>query len=421
MWPTGIPAVEFLAPLRLWAIPGAVLFFVIVGSFAIRRRGELKKSIFAREFMEKGDMLPCSMKIVAIVAIAFAAVCFALAWAKPEAISQVTTPRFGGIRLVYISDVSISMDATDVEEGGVIVSRIAAAKQFLLAFEHALASDPEITGNYPRTMIPFAGAAATYGGFTASSIYMHELITFLSTEGMIGRQGSDLSLAIETYRTLIEDNPKDNATVDIGIILSDGGNDPGGFAIDIGALNESLSGIREKAEIIAVGFGGDDATTIPNRRLVTKEVFGPYGETMEIPDAQIVGGMGGVLLKPSGEPWTSAFDEEMMANLAGASEKCFRLPSLSDPTDKNGASTTARSSRCRRTQGVSGAVQEVKQLLLHKRTSLPSVTEERRVPVEAWFGAVGFVFLFIGLSSERLYGVWRRRMRERPMREELFR
>ncbi len=410
----GISGIEFLAPERLWAIPGVLLFFAAISILSFRRLAELKRTLFAREFIRKEDVLPFRMKVVAVFATALAAVCFALAWAMPVAIQEISTPRFGGIRLTYISDVSVSMDALDVKEGEEATSRIAAGKRFLFAFERALASDPEIRGSYPRTVIPFAGATTTYGGWTTSAVYIRELITALSTEGMIGKQGSDLALALETYRELMEEHPKESTMTDIGIIISDGGNDPGGFVIDVGALRATLALLHGNAEIVTVGLGDDAPSTIPNRRIgEVATIAGEFGETVMVPDPRLVERTQGVLKKPNGDPWLSAFDEEMMADLAGAPERCFRLAP--------GAASGSGAHRCGRVESVEGMVGEIKKLLLKKRTALPPSVSMRRTSIIHWFGAFGIIFLLTGLLCERTYGLWRRRMAEHPMREVLFR
>lgn len=408
----GLPDIEFLAPERLWAIPGALVIFLVVTAFAFRNLAELKRSLFAREFVRKEDMLPIRMKALSFVAMVVAAILLALATAMPVAVMEVSTPRYGGVRLTYIVDVSISMDALDGSAGPPVKSRFTLTRESLFALEDALLNDPALRGVYPRTVIPFAGAATTYGPWTTSEVYMHELLRALSTEGMIGKQGSDLAFALETYRNQMAEYPKEALTTDIGIVISDGGNDPGGFVIDVEKLAATLAALRREATIVAVGIGGDQPATIPNRRVVEDEVsYGDMMESVKVPNPRNIERLDGVLKKPSGEPWLSAFDEAMMLTLSGVPERCvrFRETPSGDPR------------QCRGAASVPEMVNALREIILANRTTLPPEVVLRRTPVALYFGLLAALFLTLGLLAERIYGAWRRRASEPPMREVLFR
>src|SRR5205814_148200 len=84
----------------------------------------------------------------------------------------------------------------------------------------------------------------------------------------------------------------------------------GGIVLDVGALNESLSRIRGTAELIAVGFGGNEEATIPNRKIVEEPLSYDENGTITAPNPRNVEREQGVLMRPTGEPWLSAFDEE---------------------------------------------------------------------------------------------------------------
>ena len=102
-----------------------------------------------------------------------------------------------------------------------------------------------------------------------------------------------------------------------------------------------------------------------------------------------------------------------MEELAGAPERCCRLAP--------GVSSGSVAYRCGRVESIEGMVGEIKKLLLKKRVPLPPLVSLQRSSIMLWFGAVGLFFLLTGLLCERTYGLWRRRMAERPMREVLFR
>ena len=80
-------------------------------------------------------------------------------WADPELITDVPMPQYGGMRVGYIVDTSVSTEARDVNLGGESISRIKAIRMFLSEMEILLRGNGNGAVIYPQTVIPFAGMA----------------------------------------------------------------------------------------------------------------------------------------------------------------------------------------------------------------------------------------------------------------------
>lgn len=420
----GTPAdIVFLAPWRLLAAPAALILVAIVGAAALLAERRSRRTRFIRERVFTGDLPHLGARAAAFAFLACTALVLALAWAKPVLVTEVVEERRGGIRVAYLPDVSLSMDARDVPEGNGTTSRIAATRAALRGMEESLA----LPGGraMPQTVIPFAGSAHLYGGFTESRTHLGELFSVIATKTLITARGSDLVGAFTRYRELLDEHPAPEGVTDIAILFSDGGNDPGGHVIDIGALEEVLGTLKGRATIYAVGYGGDTPVEIPDmlpdgtwdgvlRREGPEDAKkepepGPYdwadetGRTMrpreEAPK------------KPTGDPWTTAFDEEIMALVASEGGACIRIVAA--------AQTSVRGRHCERVADGEILLARLTALVRAKERPLPPEVRRETTPIERYFVAVGITMLFLSLFFERTQAILRRQ-RERPMHTLLF-
>jgi hypothetical protein len=385
----GLPSVSFIAPGRLILVPCAIAFFLTIGYLAWRRLASDRKTTLVREFVRRSDLPPFALRAATFCMMFAAAILFAIAYARPEFVHKVVTPAAGGARIAFVVDVSPSMEAEDATDGERTISRVDAMRKYLFAVEAALAADPTFGEGYMRTMIPFAGHPLSYGNFTRSATQMHEFLSAITTKGMINKQGSDLVKAAKEYSKILDEYPRPDNAVDIAIVISDGGNDPGGNELDVAALAEEMARLRPRATVISVGLGNDEPAEIPIR--------GPDGSKT------------GVFMRDDGiTPWTTAFDESIMLSLADTSKHCVRLSLARD------------SKTCTRAQSVDALVTKTVALIQAKRIPLPPKVEMKRAPAEEYALFAGLVLVFIAIMCERSYAITRRRQKERPMRESFF-
>jgi hypothetical protein len=223
---------------------------------------------------------------------------------------------------------------------------------------------------------------------------MRELVSNLATMGLITTQGSDFVIALSVYKDMLDRDPPPAGTKDVLVIISDGGNDPGGFANDVMSLvAKPLAELEGRTKVIAVGFGEDAQSEIPE--------IAPDGREIGIISRKSENGT-------PGAPWTSGFDDEMMTLLAGTRGTCIRL-----------AAKATEGGHCQ----TFGTAQELGGRLVailrnEMRPLAPHTRTERR-DITHIFAGIGIIFLFISLLSERaprlLPG-----SREKKMRQVLF-
>lgn len=415
--------IVFLAPGHLIAAPVAFFLVGIVGVVTLFAERRARRMRFVRERVFAGDLPHLGARAAAFTFLACAAAALAIAWAEPVLVTEVSSERRGGIRVAYLVDVSLSMDARDVPEGSGTTSRIAATRVTLAGMEEQLA----LPGGraLPQTVIPFAGSALLYDGFTESRTQLKELFSVIATKTIITAQGSDLVGAFTRYRELLDEYPASEGVTDIAILLSDGGNDPGGHTIDIGALEEVLGTLRGRATIYAAGFGGDTAVEIPDvlpdgtldgvlRREGpddAKKVPEPSPDDWVDETGRTMRPRDEAPKKPTGDPWTTAFDEEIMTLVTSGSGACLRIaPALSVP---------ASGKHCERLANKEMLLARLAALVEAKKRPLPPIVWREKTPIEYYFAAAGIALLFLSLFFERTQALLRRQ-KQRPMRELLF-
>ena len=158
-------------------------------------------------------------------------------------------------RITFLLDSSWSMKmGEDVEP-----NRLAAAKERIEYFVDALWFDPMLKGNYAVALIPFAGAAEPlFLPFTTSR---DQFLSHLGQidERTITKKGTSLWAALRAYDELLLSRPaREKGTLDLGILISDGGKEEG---------------------------KGTEQRLLPN---LMHELLDPYRIAAKVNDAQII-------------------------------------------------------------------------------------------------------------------------------------
>lgn len=147
-----------------------------------------------------------------------------VAYANPEKVTTDWERVFGRIRITFILDISRSMKkAEDVNP-----NRLEASKELIRNLTMSLERDDELKGKYTLALIPFSGAALPY--FTPFTISKDEFLDNLRLLDIetITKRGTSLWAAIVAYDELLLANPaRENGTLDLGIIITDGGKEEG--------------------------------------------------------------------------------------------------------------------------------------------------------------------------------------------------
>ncbi len=146
------------------------------------------------------------------------------AYAGPERVKTVWEPLYERIRITFLFDASISMkQAEDAEP-----NRLEAAKGTVRDLAFMLRRDEELKGNYHLALIPFSGAALPY--YLTFTISQDEFLSHLDAldVDVIKRKGTSVWAAIRAYDEMLLEHPaREKGTMDLGILISDGGKEEG--------------------------------------------------------------------------------------------------------------------------------------------------------------------------------------------------
>lgn len=157
------------------------------------------------------------------VVLCVALILTAGAFAVPEKRVSMEEPVYGGLRLTFMFDSSPSMKYAE----DVTPNRSRAAKNTIIALVDMLAHDTLLRGKYSLALIPFAGAAQPF--FLPFTKSREEFIAALEEidERTITRQGTSVLSALNAYFELLwKERPREE-TVDVAILISDGGKEDG--------------------------------------------------------------------------------------------------------------------------------------------------------------------------------------------------
>lgn len=157
------------------------------------------------------------------IGLCVAVILTAGAFAVPEKRVSMEEPVYGGLRLTFKFDSSRSMEYA----GDVKPNRSRAAKNTIITLVDMLAHDTLLRGKYSLALIPFAGAAQPF--FLPFTKSREEFVAALEeiNERTITRQGTSVLSALNAYRELLWREPPREETVDVAILISDGGKEDG--------------------------------------------------------------------------------------------------------------------------------------------------------------------------------------------------
>jgi hypothetical protein len=273
----------------------------------------------------------------------------------------------------------------DVPVNGVLTRRIDVVRNFLYAMEKLITTDPELSGVYQRTIVPFAGSAIYYGGFTSNSGYMRSLIDQVST-GMITEPGTNFLWLFKTYQFLLDNYPPSPGTLDIAVVLSDGGNDPEEVNTDAAKLEALMKEMHPRAFIFAIGVGGKEPMKVP--------LLNPDGTDKEFAQRDNRTYYTSMLY------YTSALYEFTLQQVAS--------------TDETGTLQYAQFADAER------LLAQIRQIIIaHRKAPVPK-EYVKASSAQPYFFGFGLLVITLIQLVEGKYALLRRRARERAQREVLF-
>ncbi|MEK9195378.1 MAG: VWA domain-containing protein [Patescibacteria group bacterium] len=220
-FPYGIQIV-FRYPERLWALTLIVMVLLFVWQEMKQRRAVLHDP-WLQLHLPVSSLPSLGKRIRWWLAASVALTCTIAAFAVPERKFVDKENIYGRLRLTFLFDVSLSM----VRGEDVKPNRMRAAKNTITAFVDMLMHDQELHGRYSLALIPFAGTAQPF--FLTFTTSREEFLSSMEemNERTISRQGTSLLAALLGYRSLLSRHPAREETVDIAILISDGGQEEG--------------------------------------------------------------------------------------------------------------------------------------------------------------------------------------------------
>ncbi len=168
---------------------------------------------------------------------------------RPQWGQKILNSESSGIDIVFVLDVSQSMNALDLSSVNKKQSRLAAAKKMIADFV-------EKNQNNRYSLVIFAGEAFVSTPLTSD---IPAFLTFLSAANTdsVRKQGTDLVAALKSSVARLESN-KDNDRGLAIVLLSDGGDEVKGDFVSLAKK------IKDKGvSVITVGLGGNDPVPIP--------------------------------------------------------------------------------------------------------------------------------------------------------------
>lgn len=207
---------------RLWALTLIVLVVLLAWQEERRRRTAFHDPWLQIHF-PVFSLPSLSKKITWWLGASIALSLMIMAFAIPERKFIDKENVYGRLRLTFLIDSSFSMiRAEDVKP-----NRMRAAKDMIAAFVDMLMHDQELRGRYSLALIPFAGTAQPF--FLTFTTSREEFLSSMEeiNEHTISRQGTSVFSALLAYRSLLLHYPAREETVDIGILVSDGGQEEG--------------------------------------------------------------------------------------------------------------------------------------------------------------------------------------------------
>lgn len=372
-------SLSFVDPGKLWLIPLVIVLMYSAAAVSWERTARMRKLDFFAGYIPSADLPSKTLRIFRLVLFSILGTTAVVIIAKPMIENRFYVPQWGGVRVAYLPDVSMSMNVKDVPVNGVLTRRIDAVRNFLYAMERLISTDPELSGGYQRTLVPFAGSANHYGGFTSNSEYMLSLIDQVST-AMITEPGSDFVWLFKTYQYVLDGHPPSPGTLDIAVVLSDGGNDPGEVNTAPAKLETLMTEIHPRAFIFAIGVGGKEEMKVP--------LLNPDGTDKEF------------ARRDNKTYYTSALYEFTLTQVASK--------------DEHGTLQYAQFADAER------LVAKIRRFIIGHRQALAPKEYVKQSSAQPYFFGLGLLVITLIQLVESRYALLRRRARERPQREVVF-
>jgi hypothetical protein len=260
----------FQKPEWLW---GSILIpLILLGAWhAYRKRGQVLADPWIQMHLQGSTLPSRGLIITRWVLYCGVYLLFLMVLAEPMRKTVQEKPIFTGIRITFLLDTSLSMAyARDLEP-----SRLAVAKKTLQDIVNFLWNHEEIGSNYQVAVIPFAGAAFPTSFLFSTSPY--EIASYIQAvdENTIDVPGTSLQAAIVAWENLLSRFPAEPDTLDVGILISDGGKEGGSeqnrleairkindlhtrnprtllYTIGIGKIKEDALGVRHAEDVLLV-------------------------------------------------------------------------------------------------------------------------------------------------------------------------
>jgi len=303
--------VTFLHPEKILAL--ALLLPAIVALFMwhfVATKRVLRNNSFLALHKEEADPRVLAYA-TRTVGYSLVMACLVFVWAEPLWQTRAKSPVYGGVRIAFLKDVSPSMKwAHDVLP---FPDRLTAAKSVLADFATMTEKDPELRGTYYRAIIPFAGSAIPYMPFSNSYDEFIDAIDAID-ETTINDPGTYILGAFKEYERMVKSHPSpDQDTVDIVVLVSDGGKEEGNYK-DLQHITSLLRRVPHTI-VYTVGIGKVEITKSEDGTEVRKSVRVPLIARDK------TGAFAGYALEdpsnPKSKPLFSELDEKVLTEISG--------------------------------------------------------------------------------------------------------
>ncbi|MBI2446367.1 MAG: VWA domain-containing protein [Parcubacteria group bacterium] len=370
----------FHPPERFW-FSFLLLFLVIPIVLEWRKRKNALSNPEIKLYLSTSRIPATRKRVFWWIAFAAATGFLVAAYANPEMVVTDWERVFEQVRVTVILDISRSMKkAEDVEP-----NRLEAAKDVVRNLVAALERDPELKGKYKLALIPFSGAALPYYlPFTVSRSEFLSHLESLDTE-TIAKRGTSLWAALRAYDELLLANPsRDAKTIDLGILISDGGKEEGKKERAI--LSQAASDLRDPYRAAHFLLSGERIIVRqkePGRNTVLNTVGIGMAEPVPLKERDKAGNFTGYQHLIEGNPKspvdTSTLDEQVLKELAKAGGGEYRHFIDRETIFK-----------------------EFKALILAHRLEADKIPYPRYESARAWFLAPSFIIFYFLFG----YGRW---------------
>lgn len=310
-----------------------------------------------------------------------ATVLLVAAYANPEKVRTEYESVFGKIRVTFIFDASLSMKRAE----DVLPNRFEAAKNMTRDLVLTLKRDPELKGKYSLALIPFSGAALPY--FLPFTVSQDEFLSNLDSLDIevITKKGTSLWAALRAYDELLLDHPaRDNGTVDIGILISDGGKEEG--KRERALLPQAIKDLRDPYRAPHFLLSGERIivrSEEPKRNVVLNTIGVGAAKPVPLKIRDKAGNFMGYEHEKDGDPkspvLTTTLDEQILQELA----------------NQGGGTYHHFSDR-------ETILREFKEIILFHRVEVDKIPHPRYESARAWFLFPPFIILYFLFG----YGGW---------------